>query len=100
MPRFFITAGARRDLASIKVFLRAQSPEAAARVSATIRAELARLSQHPHIGHELPSVIPARVRFWPVYSYLVAYDPESQPLRIIRVLHGARDLKRGFGGPG
>jgi len=27
-----------------------------------------------------------------VYSYLVVYDPESRPLTIVAVLHGARDV--------
>ena len=34
------------------------------------------------------------LKFWSVYSYLVVYDPESQPLTIVAVLHGARDIER------
>lgn len=32
------------------------------------------------------------LKFWCVYSYLVVYDPESRPLTIVAVLHGARDV--------
>jgi plasmid stabilization system protein ParE len=37
------------------------------------------------------------VHFWTVQqypNYVVVYRPETQPLEIIRVLHGMRDLKR------
>jgi hypothetical protein len=29
---------------------------------------------------------------WPVHSYLVIYRPEIQPLQIVRVLSGYRDI--------
>ena len=32
------------------------------------------------------------VLFWPVGSYTIVYRPETEPLRVIAVLHGARDL--------
>jgi plasmid stabilization system protein ParE len=34
--------------------------------------------------------------FWVVHpypNYLIVYDPRKKPLRIIRILHGARDLE-------
>jgi antitoxin ParD1/3/4/toxin ParE1/3/4 len=33
------------------------------------------------------------VKFWPIYSYLIVYDPGTKPLQIIRVLHGMRDVE-------
>jgi antitoxin ParD1/3/4/toxin ParE1/3/4 len=33
------------------------------------------------------------VKFWPVYSYLIVYDPEAKPVQVIRVLHGLRDVE-------
>ena len=33
------------------------------------------------------------VKFWPVYSYLIVYDPETKPVQVIRVLHGMRDVE-------
>lgn len=32
------------------------------------------------------------LRFWPVYSYLIIYRPNSEPIEVVRVLHGARDI--------
>ena len=36
------------------------------------------------------------MRFWPVFSYLIVYDPAMQPVGIARVLHGSRDLATVF----
>jgi plasmid stabilization system protein ParE len=33
-------------------------------------------------------------RFWKVYSYLIIYRADTSPPRIVRVLHGARDVAR------
>jgi len=33
------------------------------------------------------------VRFWPVFSYLIVYDPLKKPVEIVRVLHGKRDVE-------
>ena len=32
------------------------------------------------------------LRFWPVFSYLVAYKHGSTPLAIVAVIHGKRDV--------
>jgi antitoxin ParD1/3/4 len=33
------------------------------------------------------------LKFWPIYSYLIVYDPETKPVEIVRVVHGMRDLE-------
>ena len=48
----------------------------------------------PHIGHKRSSKTSRALLFWealPYPNYLIAYDPNSQPVRIIAVLHGARE---------
>jgi plasmid stabilization system protein ParE len=32
------------------------------------------------------------VLFWAVFSYLIVYDPEPRPVRIVRVVHASRDV--------
>jgi antitoxin ParD1/3/4/toxin ParE1/3/4 len=51
------------------------------------------LAATPGIGFRRPQLTGRDVRWWPVHSYLVVYDPQAIPLRVLRVLHGARDLK-------
>jgi len=53
-----------------------------------------RLAQSPLMGHLREDLTDEPVRFWSVYSYVIVYDPETQPLQIIRILHSARDLRR------
>ena len=39
---------------------------------------------------------PLPVRFWvvqPYLNYIIVYNPEKEPLQIIRILHSARDLR-------
>jgi antitoxin ParD1/3/4/toxin ParE1/3/4 len=36
----------------------------------------------------------AAVKFFPVYSYLIVYRPETSPLQIVSILHGRRDLEQ------
>lgn len=45
----------------------------------------------PNVGHPRSDLIddPA-LRFWSVYSYLIAFLPEQRPLLIVRILHGSR----------
>ena len=46
------------------------------------------------MGHRREDLTRRDVRFWPIYSYLVIYQPSSRPLLVIAVLHGNRDVKR------
>ena len=43
-------------------------------------------------GHRRRDLTSAEVRFFPVYSYLIVYRPETKPLEIVTILHGRRDV--------
>jgi len=58
----------------------------------TIKTACAFLNQTPGAGHSREDLTNKPVRFWQVYSYLIVYDPTPRPIRIIRVLHGNRDV--------
>ncbi len=45
------------------------------------------------MGHLRQDLADEPLRFWAVYSYLIIYREDSDPLEIVRVLHGARDVK-------
>lgn len=55
-----------------------------------------RLAEMPGLGHMREDLvaIDQALRFWPVYSYLIVYRAETDPLEVVRVLHGARDVRR------
>lgn len=48
----------------------------------------------PFIGHTRNDVKNPDYRFWVVYSYLIVYRPNSKPLQVVRIVHGAQDLKK------
>ena len=44
-------------------------------------------------GHVREDLTSRPLKFWPVYSYLIVYDPVTKPVQIMRVLHGMRDVE-------
>ncbi len=65
-------------------------------VRAEILKQIAFLAENTAAGHLREDLTPLPVKFWPVFSYLVVYDPEMKPLGIARIVHGHRDLKALF----
>jgi plasmid stabilization system protein ParE len=63
------------------------------RILAEIRDAIDRLIECPTLGHFRPDLTGRPLRFYRVYSILLIYDPESSPLYIARVYHGAQDVK-------
>jgi toxin ParE1/3/4 len=57
-----------------------------------ITAAFRLLAAHPEAGHFRRDLTPLPVKFWPVFSYLIVYDPAARPLAIVRVLHGRQDV--------
>lgn len=52
------------------------------------------LGRRPLIGHRRLELLPDPFRFYTVkgFSYLIVYNSERPTLRVLRVLHMARDL--------
>lgn len=46
----------------------------------------------PDAGHTRSDLTNERVKFWPVFSYLIVYDPKARPVEIVRVFHARRDV--------
>jgi len=94
MNRFVLTGPAERDLDQIKNFLSEKAgPTITRRVLKDIRAALKLLGNRPGVGHVREDLSDRPVKFWPIYSYLIVYDPETKPVQILRVLHGMRDVE-------
>ena len=85
-------AEALDDLDEIWVFLASDSVEAADRVETAIRGAIRKLAEFPELGHVCDDLTDLPVKFWFVYSYLIIYNPKSDPLEIVRVLSGSLDI--------
>ena len=54
-----------------------------------------RIGTYPQIGVTRPALAPEDVRFLvlPDFQFVIVYRATATPPRILRVLHGARDLQ-------
>jgi len=63
-------------------------------VESTIRERIVFLARNPGAGHRRKDLTDSSVRFFPVYSYLIVYRPETKPLQVVAILHGRREVER------
>ena len=97
MKPFVLTPRAEQDVGDIWDYIANDSIEAADRVLSALEETMRRLAKNPGIGHMREELADRRHRFFLVYSYLIVYRFETQPLQVIRVLHAARDVQNILG---
>ena len=92
MKGYEFSPQARDDLQEIWAYIASDNPGAADKLEEDIYAACELLAKNPRIGHKRPDLTDESVLFWPVRGlYLVIYLAETEPLKIVRILHGARD---------
>jgi plasmid stabilization system protein ParE len=92
MKGYELSLEARDDLQEIWVYIASDNPIAADKLEEEIYAACELLSKNPRVGHKRLDLTDEPVRFWPIRGqYLVIYLPDTEPLKIVRILHGARD---------
>lgn len=96
MSDFVLSDEAMSDLFEIWAYVASDHPAAADTLERDILRACARLARQPDIGHRRTDLCnDDAVRFHTVRTwYLVVYEWESRPLRIVRLLHAARDAAR------
>lgn len=87
-----LTERAEADIDAITDFIAADNIDAAVEVVLALEDAFVLLASPPGIGHTRADLTDRPLKFWSVYSYLVVYDPASDPLTITAVLHGARHV--------
>ena len=79
--RYVLAPQAAIDLVEIWRYIKEQSSLVIAdRVETAIREKFSFLAQTPGAGHRRKDLTEADVKFFPVYSYLIVYRPETTPL--------------------
>jgi len=97
VSRFRLSPEAEKDLDDIRLYLMRNGGAGAARhVLSEIRRALRVIAENPGIGHRREDLTDEPVKFWPVFSYLIVYEPTMRPIGIVRVLHGAQDVEGKF----
>jgi antitoxin ParD1/3/4/toxin ParE1/3/4 len=62
--------------------------------------ECEKLGKMPGMGHHRNELIDNRHKFWSVWAYLVVYRWQVEPIQVISIVHGARDLEAFFASRG
>jgi len=96
MSRYQFTPQAADDLFEIWSFIALDSVEAANRVEQAIYEACSFVAEGPRRGQIREDLTKRPLRFWVVQrfpNYIIAYDPATDPLQIIRILHGARNIR-------
>ncbi len=93
MSEYVLTDHARQDMIEIWEYIARDHLDVADRVVLELELAMQRLADWPKLGHRRADVDDPRYRFWVVYSYVIVYDPATEPMQILRVIHGARDIR-------
>ena len=92
MPSVVIRPKALEDLAEIWAYISEDSPRQADAFAAAIDREIRDLARRPLIGRARPELL-TDLRSLPFGRYVIFYLPRKRGIEVVRVLHGARDLK-------
>ncbi|HEV3271269.1 MAG TPA: type II toxin-antitoxin system RelE/ParE family toxin [Candidatus Methylacidiphilales bacterium] len=94
MNGYELSPEALADLREIWVYIAGDNPAAADELEADIYHACDLLARNPRLGHKRPDLTDEPVLFWPVRGrYMVIYQRATQPLKIARILHAARDAR-------
>ena len=95
MPSLYdVSAEAQNDLFEIWRRIAEDSVDLANRMNGEFYDLFASLGRMPGQGHARKDLTARPVLFFPMYSFLVAYQPDVPPIRIMAVLRGKRNVKR------
>ena len=96
MRRIVILPAARRDLVEIGDFIALDNPKRALSFVAEIEAKMTAIAERPG-RFPARDELHAGLRAARYGRYLIFFLEAGEEVRIVRVLHGARDLLRMFG---
>jgi len=94
MSLYDVSAEAQNDLFEIWQRIAEDSVDLANRIEREFYDLFASLGRMPREGHTRKDLTKRPVLFFPLHSFLVVYQPDVNPIRIIGVLRGKRNVKR------
>ncbi len=94
MKPYHFTPQARSDLLEITDYLLDNSgADRAESIVGVIREAIEKVAETPGIGHKREDLTDEDVRFWTVCKYYVVYRPDTNPLEVIAIISGWRDVQ-------
>ena len=95
MERLYaVSAEAQEDLFEIWRRIAEDSVTLANRIEDEFHELFASLGRMPGQGHARKDVTSQPVLFFPLYSFLVVYQPDARPIVVLAVLRGRRNIPR------
>jgi toxin ParE1/3/4 len=93
MPRLFFDQAAKADLRELAAYIAFDQhrPEAARKLAARIQRDCDRYAQNSLMGQQRDDLFPG-LRQFTVRPYVVFYVPIENGIRVLRIIHGARDF--------
>jgi antitoxin ParD1/3/4 len=91
---YLVSPEANGDIFEIWRWIAKDSAKLAGRVEAELHDIFEALARMPGQWHERKDLTRRPVLFFPLYSYLIVYQPDVDPIRIMAVLRGTRNVKR------
>ncbi|MDQ3441052.1 MAG: type II toxin-antitoxin system RelE/ParE family toxin [Planctomycetota bacterium] len=92
MKPYVLSPLAEQDLQEIWDYIAQDSADQADRVILAIRKGVRLAAEMPGIGHHREDLPDPSLRVWTVYSYLIIYKPETEPLEVVRIIHGQHHI--------
>lgn len=90
------TTEAAADLFDIWSYIAGDNTVAADRVEGAIHDACSFVAQAPLAGQVRKNLTHRSVRFWTVQqfpNYVVVYRPDTQPVQVVRILHGKQNIQ-------
>ena len=92
MPTIERTARAEEDLIDIWLYIAHDDVRAADRLLDEIEEKFSLLAGQPLLGRARPDIA-QELRYLPVRRYLILYRKITDGIEVVRVVHGARDVR-------
>jgi plasmid stabilization system protein ParE len=93
MKRFVLTEQAEADLNEAWEYVAESNLDAADQLREELYTAMQKLADMPGMGRLRLELADERHRFWIVRPYVIVYRHDTNPLQIIRIIHGARDIE-------
>lgn len=89
---YVLGRGADEDLDAIWEYIARDSLDAGDEWIGKLFEAFERIARTPRMGHTREDLTTYPVRFWSVGSYLIIYRAEREPVEIVAVVQGSRDV--------
>jgi plasmid stabilization system protein ParE len=95
MTAWVLTPLAKADIFQIWSYIAGDNEDAADRVERAIYDACAFVAGDPVRGHARPDLTKRPLRFWTLTrfpNYAIVYRPDTNPIEIVAVVHGKRNI--------